>query len=145
MAYLEGSDPSEIIKAATRLVETLVANFGAKGTIAIAVSLLLVAFLWRRYNDWQRDKTTNALLAEKDRTIQRLAEEARNFKILHFKHQLGWTDEQITLFIMKNEFVDGVTARKALEGESSTVKETAIQEQKVSEPRSRKSRKDAQR
>jgi hypothetical protein len=144
MIFILAPDISEIIKALTHLVEVLVANFGALGTIIIVASLLLVAFLWRRYNDYRRDKATNDLLAEKDRTIQRLAEEARNFKILHFKEKLGWTDEQITLFIMKNEFVDGVTARKALEGEKPSVKIVA-KEPTAPEPRSRRRGKGSQR
>lgn len=144
MAFLVDSDPSEIIKAITHLVEVLVANFGAGGTIGIFVFLLLVGFIWRRYNDWQRDKNTNELIAEKDRTIQRLAEEARNFKILHFKEQLGWTDEQITLFIMKNEFVDGVTARIALEGEKSSAV-IPPKEPAAAKARSKKKGKDSQR
>lgn len=144
MAYQNGlgEDAPDLIKALTRLLEVMVSSFGALGTIGIFVFLLLVAFLWRRYNDWQKDKTTDALLAEKERTIQRLAEESRNFKILFLKHQLGWTDEQINLFIMKNEFIDGVTARKALEGEEI---ETEAEEHPVKPPRLKKGGKKPQR
>ena len=101
-------------------LEIMVANFGAWGTIVICVGIVLLFFAWRLYNERRKDRTNDELLREKDRTIQRLADESRYYKIIVFKEVLKWTDERIDLLIIKNEHEDVVSARKALEGEGTT-------------------------
>lgn len=110
-------DPSAILKEASHFVEVLVQNFGTWGTVLIALGVVLLLFGWRRYNDYQRDKRTDELIKEKDKTIQRLAEQERNLRVVLFKHVTGWSDEQLNMFIMKNDFEDVISARKALEDE----------------------------
>jgi hypothetical protein len=112
------SDGADVINALNNLVKSLVAIFGAWGTIGIAAGVLIVTGGWKIYNIRRKDREVNLALKEKDRTIQRLAEQERNFRILFFKEKAGWTDEQIQQFVMKNEFEDVPSARKELEGES---------------------------
>lgn len=107
----------EFFDSLTKFLEFLIARYGNWGTVGIGAALLLVGILWRLYNDYRKDKETNAVVAEKDRTIQRLAEQERNYRILFLKEKAGWTDEQIRLFVMKNDFENGVTARRMLEGD----------------------------
>src|SRR5262245_15355142 len=101
---LADPDPSAILKEISNLVEVILKNFGALGTVLLALGVVLLLFAWRRYNDYQRDKRTDELIKEKDRTIQRLAEQERNLRVVLFKSVTGWSDEQLNLFIMKNNF-----------------------------------------
>lgn len=86
------------------------------------MGLLVITGGWKIYNLRRKDREVNLALKEKDRTIQRLAEQERNFRILFFKEKGGWTDEQIKQFVMKNEFEDVPSARKELEGEQPAEK-----------------------
>lgn len=106
-----------VIDAIKDLLEVLIAHYGAGGTLAIFAVVVLALFGWKVYNNYRKDKEVNLALQEKDRTIQRLAEAERNFRILFFKEKAGWTDEQVERFVLRNEFPDVPTARKALEGE----------------------------
>lgn len=110
-----GGGAAAIIDAIVRLLDVLIRNFGQVGTLIIALAIVALASLWRVYNDRRKDKEVNAVIAEKDKTIQRLAEQERNYRILFFKEKAGWTDEEIDRFVMKNDFDGVVSARKALE------------------------------
>jgi hypothetical protein len=125
MLFLTLSGSAEIINALNNLVQALVNNFGAWGTIGIAVALVVITGVWKIYNIRRKDRETNLALKEKDRTIQRLAEQERNYRILFFKEKCGWTDEQVLLFVMRNEFEDVPSARRELEGERVQVKAAA--------------------
>ncbi len=105
----------QIIDAISNLIQVLIDSFGKVPTIVGILLFLGVAIGWRIYTDWRRDKMINALVAEKDKTIQRLAESERQFRVLFFKEQLGWSDEQVDLFVMKNEFQNTPEARRSLE------------------------------
>jgi len=106
-----------VIEAFRKLLEVLIANYGTWGTLGIFAFIILASFGWKFYNNYRKDKEVNLALQEKDRTIQRLAEQERNFRILFFKEKAGWTDEQVERFVLRNEFPDVPSARKALEGE----------------------------
>lgn len=45
----------------------------------------------------------NGEIEEKNRTIRRLAEQERNYRILFFKEKAGWTDEQVERFVIEND------------------------------------------
>lgn len=110
---------AEIINAANNFVQVLINSFGAGGTIGIAAAVVVITGGWRIYNNRRKDKEVNLALKEKDRTIQRLAEQERNFRILFFMEKCGWTEERIQQFVMKNEFEDVPSARRELEGEAA--------------------------
>jgi hypothetical protein len=117
MVLLLLNDGADVINALNNLVNSLVALFGAKVTIGIVVVIVGLTTWWKIWNIKRKDKDVDLALKEKDRTIQRLAEQERNYRILFFKEKCGWTDEQIQQFVMKNEFEDVPSARKELEGE----------------------------
>ena len=77
--------------------------------------LMAVAFSWRVYQDYRRDRETNALVAEKERTIQRLAADNRELRIALLKNLGKWSDEDIQRYILLNVPPDGPAARKLLE------------------------------
>src|SRR5205085_2772011 len=117
-------DTDDVINAVNILVQVLIANYGRVGTLLIFAALIVLSGLWR-YISWRRkDKQIDLALTEKDRTIQRLAESERNFRILFFKQQ-GMTAEEIERFVMRNEFPDVPTARRQLEGEEASPKQPA--------------------
>lgn len=111
------SDGADVINAVNNLVQALVNIFGAWGTIGIAAALIAITAIWKIWNIRRKDREVNLALKEKDRTIQRLAEQERNFRILFFMEKCGWSEERIQQFVMKNEFEDVPSARKELEGE----------------------------
>lgn len=111
-------DADKAIEATNKLLEFLFRTLGVWGT-AIAVLLALVAMVaWRIYNDWRKDREVNLALAEKDKTISRLAAQERGWRVQYFKASLGWTDEQIEKFLVQNDPIDIPTARKELEKKS---------------------------
>jgi len=125
MALLLLIDGADIINALNNLIQSLVAVFGARGTIAILVVIIAGTTWWKIWNIRRKDREINLVLEEKDRTIQRLAEQERNYRILFFKEKFGWTDEQVLQFVMKNEFKDVPSARRELEGETPPAKQEA--------------------
>lgn len=123
MLLLILSDYAEVINALNNLVKSLVAVFGAWGTIGLIAVILVITGGWKIWNIKRKDREIDLVLEEKDRTIQRLAEQERNYRILFFKEKFGWTDEQVLQFVMKNEFKDVPSARRELEGETPSAKQ----------------------
>jgi hypothetical protein len=111
-------DTGDVLDALNNFIQTLIANYGRWGTIGIFLGIALLSAGWRIYQQRRKDKEVNLALKEKNRTIQRLAEQERNFRILFFKEKCGWTDDEIEKFVMKNEFEDVPSARRELEGET---------------------------
>ena len=111
---------NEILNAIIQLIEVLIKHFGTLGTIGILVFVLLISIGWRLYNDKKNREESEALLEEKDRTIQRLAEQERSYRALFFKKFAGWEEKDIERFILKNEFKNPVEARKFLEDQNKS-------------------------
>lgn len=110
-------DGAEFLDALDKLVHSLVNIFGPWVTLGIVAVVVAITGGWKIWNIKRKDREVNLALKEKDKTIQRLAEQERNYRILFFKEKCGWSDEQIQQFVMKNEFEDVPSARKELEGE----------------------------
>jgi hypothetical protein len=96
--------------------------------------LYSITLFYRLYNDWRKDKEINALLKEKDRTIQRLAEENRLYRIKELKSQ-GFSEDYIEKFILRNEFENPSEARKTLEGARPLDSPKQLQTGKTTKPR----------
>ena len=101
--------------------------YGAYGAVGIGVGgagmyLLLLLMGWRIYQNFRRDRATDQVLEEKEKALQRAASEAREYRIAFFKDKIGWTDEQVERFLVRNQFDDGRSARQALEGHTAEVK-----------------------
>lgn len=107
---------SDTINAFTKLFETIINKYGQVNTVLIAIGIALVLFLYRLYTDYRKDKERDRVIEEKERTVQRLAQEAREWRIVILKEKYKWTDEQVDRFIHKGDFKDGIEARRKLEG-----------------------------
>jgi sensor domain CHASE-containing protein len=106
------------LQSLTQLIDTLIESYEPWGTVGIFLGVVVISGLWKWYNDSRSDKRVEQLLQEKDKTIQRLAEQERNMRILFLQRMGGLSDEQIDAFVMKNEFDNPVDARKELEQKS---------------------------
>jgi hypothetical protein len=109
----------DIIEALTKLVEVVIRTYGPGPTLAISFLAVAAIAGWRIYQQRRKDKEVHLALQEKDRTIQRLAEQERSLRALLFKQLAGWDDETVERFILRNEFPDPESARKALEQEAT--------------------------
>jgi hypothetical protein len=123
--YLGPTEWVDLLNAASHFLEVLVSIFGRQITGLILLFLFIFSIAYKRYKIHQNEKSHRAVIEEKERTIQRLAEENRNYRVVILKSVAGWTDDEVDRFVMKDEFKDGVAARKALEGED--VKEDSKQ------------------
>lgn len=112
---------AKILEQLRRLLEVLIQSFGVRGTLILVIAFVVLSIVYRVYRDRRQDRYIKALLEDKDRQIQRLAEQERNYRI-HFFKLSGWTDAEIDQFVMKNEFSDVPSARRALQGEEPSVK-----------------------
>lgn len=98
------------IQALTDLLRVVgVCNFFVGA--AVTVILLMIK---RRYNDNRKEREANIAFAEKDRTIQRLANDSRAYKVLYLKTQ-GVSEEELDKLFIKNQFDDGKESREYLE------------------------------
>ena len=114
-------DWSKIFDSLKDLLKFLNENLGpwlTAGIILVIGCSFLCFFLWRFHNEKRKDKEINQVIAEKERTIQRLAQDNREWRILFFKDKCGWNDKQVQKFVLENtDFEDGPAARKVLEHE----------------------------
>ena len=79
-------EPSaDTLEAIAKLVKALVEIFGVKGFLSFLLLIIVLSIGKRIYNDRRKDNEVNLALDEKDRTIQRLAEDKRLQRILIFK------------------------------------------------------------
>ena len=105
----------KILQGISGLINALVANFGAWGTVGVAVLVYLAFFFWRHYTDKRKDKEAESVLADKEKTVQRLANEVRMWRIVYFKEVHKWTDDQVEKLFISAEFKDPIEARAFLE------------------------------
>ena len=111
-------DVSNVINAIANLFNVLVENFGSAGSVIILFILVVAFYSYRLYIDKRKDKYIQALLKEKDRTIQRIAEQERNYRVLFLKEK-GMSDDEIERFVIRNDFSNIPEARKNLEENNS--------------------------
>jgi hypothetical protein len=119
MALIIQEAATDFIKALTQLWNSLIGTLGVKGTLAVAVLIVVASAAVKRYNDVRKDRDANAALDEKEKSIQRLAEENRMWRALFLKDKCGMSPEEISRIVLKNEFPDAPSARKALEGDAT--------------------------
>lgn len=127
-------DLPEILNAIGGLVEALVAAFGPVGTVILLLAVVALSAGWRFYQDRRKDREFNLLIAEKDKTIQRLASQERSYRAIFFKEKMGLSDEELQMLIMHNDFSNTVEAREALEKPPSP--QIEIPEENDAEPQS---------
>lgn len=89
---------TKLINAITNLISTLVEAFGAKGCIIILAITAIATVIWKIYIHRRKDAAYKALIAEKDRTISRMQDENKVYRIAELK-QRGWSDADIKKYI----------------------------------------------
>ena len=103
------------LQSAYPILKLLLTTFGPYGSVFVMVLIYLMFFGWRKYNEYQRDKEIQAALAEKEKSVQRLANEVRMWRIAELKEKRNWTDEEIERFLITEDFKTPEDARKYFE------------------------------
>lgn len=134
--YLEGGFSADVIKALNEFFQTLANLFGAERLFWFLVILLIASFIWKIWAEKRKDRDTNLALKEKDRTIQRLAAENREHRILIFKKIHGFSDDEIEKFILKNSPENADDARTLLESGMQSIRRVFASNEKSEEDRS---------
>ncbi len=86
------------------VLDWLIANYGAGGTVTIFLGACIIWFLFRLYTDWRKDKEVHLTLDEKEKTINRLANDNRELRAMFLKQVLKWSNQDISDLIISNEF-----------------------------------------
>lgn len=102
---------SPLVTLFDRLVEIL----GPGWALVYAACFVLLALTWRVVQDRRRDRWANRALEEKEKTVQRLAKEAREWRIYWMIQEGGMTRAEATAIVQENEFRTPHEAREALE------------------------------
>ncbi|MBX2840859.1 MAG: hypothetical protein KTR26_03755 [Flammeovirgaceae bacterium] len=108
---------ASVLKEFNKIIEQI----GPTTTLIVFGIILIVAIVYKIYKDKQDDKYINKLLEEKERTIQRVADEARQYKFLYFKER-GWTTEELEKLFIKNDFLNIKDAREKMENKPKQTK-----------------------
>ena len=110
---------ANLLDAIEKLLNMLVSTFGVWPTLFFILMVPLGIVGWKYFQVWRADKETDKALDEKERTIQRLANENRMWRTLMLKEKYGLSDEQIRLLVVQNDPVDGKTSRENLESRNA--------------------------
>jgi hypothetical protein len=121
---LEPDSLPQVVQALLSLLGWFEQTFGANLTLLLLVGGVLMTFGWRLYQHWREDREVNLALEEKEKSIQRLAADNRELRILLFKQVFGWSDVQVERYILLNQPTDGAAARRQLEGPDAPVAST---------------------
>jgi hypothetical protein len=89
---------SKLIDSITGLITALVDLFGTGGTIAMIIITALAVLGWKLYVNSRKDAAFKKLIEEKDRTIERMKDEVKLYRISFFKKE-GWSDAEIEKFV----------------------------------------------
>lgn len=104
----------KLFEALDKILRTCIEYFGVNLTLFIIFAAPILLFLWRVYTDWVKRNEINATIKAKDETIQVLAEQNRQLRVIELKH-LGWNDKAIDAVVMKNTPKDAIEAREMLQ------------------------------
>lgn len=103
---------AETLQKCLEIAEWVRINIGT-WPLYVAFALWVAWVVWGEYRRWSEE---SKVIAEKERTIQRLAADNRLLRIQHLKSQ-GWTDEDIDRYLIANDYSTGAEARRSLEKE----------------------------
>jgi hypothetical protein len=111
---LGGFHLKEILDAVDKLLRTCLEFFGVNLTVWIIIGTVAFFALWRVYSDWAKRKEVNSTVAAKDHTIQILAEQNRQLRVIQLKND-GWALKDIENFVLKAIPKDPIEAREMLQ------------------------------
>lgn len=99
------------------ILELLVGNFGPGGTIVLVTLVLGVLGAVRWYKDWRADRAVREVLAEKERTIQRLANQERTWRRVFLTKGIKLDQQEVNKILMlEQDYENPKQSRKAVEG-----------------------------
>jgi hypothetical protein len=107
---------NEFLPPIEKALNLLVGTFGPWGTVILVALVLATLFFWKVYKDRQADEARNLALAEKERTIQRLANQERTWRRLFMTQVLKLPpDEADKLLLLEGNYENAKEAREAIE------------------------------
>lgn len=120
---MEAQLNEKVLQAARDILNALIGAFGPLGTVALVGAGLLVMFAFRVYKDKRADRTIDRALAEKERTIQRLANQERTWRRVFLTENLKIDKvEADRLLALEGEYETPEQARKAVEAAKKKAK-----------------------
>lgn len=108
-------DLNLILDAIGKFLTLLIDKLGVAQTIILLVVVYLLMVLRRLYLDYRKDKDSDRAIKAMEMSVQRSAQEAREWRILFMKEKAGWSLEEAERMVMSVDFEDPASARKALE------------------------------
>ncbi len=102
----------EILTGIKEILALIIANYGPNGTIGLIILIYILFWIKKLYDDHKKKIEVNEVIAEKERTVQRLANEVRMWRTLELKEKRHWTDEQIERFLITEDFANPAEANK---------------------------------
>jgi len=111
----------KILEAINKILQTLLTSFGPGWALLIVFLACVLGFLYKFYGDWVKRNETNHIVRAKDETIQLLAQDNRDLRVILFKY-LGWSDEAVKNIVLENIPKDAIEARKLLEKDDKQTK-----------------------
>lgn len=98
-----------------QILELLLQYFGPYGLVGVAFGSCVLIFLYRLYCDYQKRQEVNLALEEKEKSIQRLANEVRMYRATVLKEKFKWSEEEVERLLITADFKDPKEARAFLE------------------------------
>lgn len=87
-----------LLKAAGELFQQITNIYGPFWSLVIFFVLLLAVIAWKLYQQWRADREVNLVIAEKERTIQCLANENAMYRVEDLCRK-GWTRNDAISFV----------------------------------------------
>lgn len=104
----------DAVDALERLIALLFTWLGPGGAVAVLLGVLVLGVGFRFYQDRRADRFINKALEEKERTIQRLAKQEREWRMVFFE-RLGMPRNEVERMVLRNEADTPQDARRELE------------------------------
>ena len=121
--HLEVPLSDKALQAARDILNILIGAFGPWGTVVLIGVGLLGMFLFRVYKDRRADKAIDRALAEKERTIQRLANQERTWRRVLLTENLKLDKaEADSILALEGEYDTPEASRRALEAKKKKPK-----------------------
>jgi len=99
--------------------EWLVSTIGVTWTCVLIIFFPCLAFAWWLWVSSRRDRGWEMALGEKEKSLQRIANECRAWRSLYLQKVNGMTEDEVQRHFIENEFMNGAESRHALEKKNS--------------------------
>ena len=106
---------AEILKAIESLLLVLFDEFGAWNTVLVMLGAYILLFLRRLYHDWRKEQYSDRAHKAMEESVQRSAQEAREWRVLFLMEKAGWSLEDAERVVSEGKFSSPREARRTLE------------------------------